>query len=247
MEKVMITTTFYDPDNHVSRVRSEIAKRAFKNTIENGCPIVAVDGGSPDELLKEFESYGALILPEEQRGIGPARRQAIRFAYNQDAQAMLWAEPEKDLSDFLDAIFRPLLNGEADFLIPARKDRSSYPLFQQQTEGLGNKLWEDITGTRLDMFFGARAWKKDLSRYFLNYDGKMQDAIHIPVVDIVYADHNVKSVEIDFVYPRAQREIEESLLNSQSMQIKRLEQVAELSRKTLERWEFLQRVQVMKY
>ena len=238
--RVMVTTTFYNPDDEVSRVRSEIAKRTFRNTINEGCPVIAVDGGSSDELLKEFENYGVVVLGEEQRGMGPARRQAIKVAAeNYNAQATMWAEPEKDLSEFLEDIFDPLEIEEADFVGVARRDRSSYPLFQKVTEGLGNEIWKDITGVELDMFFGVRAWRKGLERYFLEYGGMAQDAIHVPVVDIIHAGYKVRSVSIDFKYPAEQRAVEEGLLNALAMKIKRLSQLHELSKQTLERWECL--------
>jgi len=238
--RFMVTTTFYDPDDEISRVRSEIAKRTFRNTLNKNCPIIAVDGGSPDELLKEFESYGVIVLREEQRGMGPARRQAIRVATEDyDAQVTMWAEPEKDLSQFLEQIFNPLESKEVDFVCVARKDRSSYPSFQQYTEGLGNYVWRNITGTNLDMFFGARAWRRKLTRYFLDYNGETQDAIHIPVIDIIFNKHRVKSVEVDFSYPNEQRKVEEGEVNALKMQVKRLSQLHELSKQTFERWKYL--------
>ena len=238
--RVMVTTTFYNPDDEISRVRSEIAKRTFRNAIDKGCPVIAVDGGSSDELLKEFESYGVVVLGEEQKGMGPARRQAIRVAVeNHNAQVTMWAEPEKDLSEFLEEIFGPLENGEAELVNLARKNISSYPEFQQKTECLGNQVWRNITGVNLDMFFGVRAWKRELTEYFLGYNGETEDSIHIPLIDIIFNRHRIKSLDVDFSYPKEQREVEENRMNASRMQIKRLSQLYRLSQQTFERWEYL--------
>ena len=104
----------------------------------------------------------------------------------------MWAEPEKDLSEFLEEIFGPLENGEAELVNLARKNISSYPEFQQKTECLGNQVWRNITGVNLDMFFGVRAWKRELTEYFLGYNGETEDSIHIPLIDIIFNRHRIK-------------------------------------------------------
>ena len=239
-DAVVVTSTFYNLSDEVSRVRAALAEDNIRKILDRGYPVIAVDGGSPKELIANLERYGSVVYPENERGMGKARRQVIRAAYERDPKAILWAEPEKDLGRFLDAIFEPLLKGRAEFVNVGVTDRSSRPLFQQQSEALGNIAWKNITGVGLDMFFGARAWLKDLSKYFFDYDGEKQDAIHIPVVDIVHGGHAVEEVRIDLPYPSEQKRVEEGIVNAPKMVIKRLEQLTDLSRQTLERWEYLQ-------
>lgn len=98
----------------------------------------------------------------------------------------------------------------------------SYPLVQQYIEPLGNAFWKEVTGTDLDMWIGPRTWKKELSDYFINYDGKYGDkwdSIFIPVMNIIADGYKVKGVEIDYVHPKIQTEIEEKLKDFNSRRV----------------------------
>jgi len=234
----IVTTTFYRLDNRVDTIRAKIAERTIRSISDLGYETIVVDGGSADELLDSFRRSGAVVYHEEERGMGKARRQAIRIACERNPQVLIWTEPEKEsYVRFIEATALPILNNATDMVIPRRRDISSYPALQQITERAGNLFWKKLTGTDLDMFFGARGWRKDLSKYFLEYNaayGDKQDSIHIPILDIIHAGYRVRGVDIDFTYPHEQRAIEEEM--GGEMDLKRMQQLYELSRITQEHW-----------
>jgi len=235
LDRILITSTFYNLDNEVNLVRSQLAEKTIKSASEKGYEIISIDGGSEGGVVRRLKNAGATIYQEEQRGMGNARRQAIREAMRRNPTAIIWTEAEKvSFTEFLNDVAEPLIQNEADYVAPIRKDVSSYPEFQQTTEKLGNQFWEALTGRRMDMFFGARAWRKELSNYFLDYTGNKQDVLHVPVLKMIKDGKRIKTVDINFVYPLEQRKVEEN--NSAGMILKRFEQLYELSKLTLDYW-----------
>lgn len=235
------TTTFYNPDSESDAVRADIAKNFVMRASEIGYSIVVVDGGSSDELLREFEGYGAKVSPEEQRGMGKGRRQAIRQAYDSGRPVIAWTEPEK--LGYIPKIWKtayPLMTGSADIVVPRRKSMKSYPAAQQLAEPLGNLFWKHLTGQDLDVWFGPRTWKREISDYFLDYDGEKEgnddkwDSIFIPVMDAIIDGRRVISVDVDYVHPYEQSRIEE---NDPVFDRKRGEQLYNLMNSLSIHWE----------
>lgn len=238
-DKVAIaTTTFYNPDSQSDTVRAEIAKKLVRTATDMGYRIVIVDGGSSQELLREFEGYGGIVYQEEQKGMGKVRRQAIREAYNTKRQIIAWTEPEKE--DYIKEIMKTavlVLEGNADLVVPRRKSMESYPTSQQLAEPLGNLFWEHLTGHSLDVWFGPRTWKREISDYFLKYDGKYGDkwdSIFIPVMDAIIQGKKVIGVEVDYIHPAKQTEIEE---HDTRFDKKRVEQLDNLIKSLSLHWE----------
>ncbi|MBS3094670.1 glycosyltransferase [Candidatus Pacearchaeota archaeon] len=231
----VITSTFYNLDNEVNRVRADLAERTIRAASEKDYEVISVDGGSEEGVLRKLKEAGATIYQEEQRGMGNARRQAIREALKRNPEAIIWTETEKvSFVDYLDSVAQPLVENEADYVSPTRKDVSTYPEFQQITERLGNQFWEALTGKKMDMFFGPRAWRSELSDYFLNYRGNRWDALHVPVLKIIRDGKRIKTLETEFIYPQEQKKVEEG--NSAEMILKRFEQLYELSKLTIDYW-----------
>ncbi|MFH1972686.1 MAG: glycosyltransferase family A protein [archaeon] len=229
MSIVIATTTLYTNEDII---RIELAKQTIRQATEK-YPTIVIDGGSPDEFLREIERYGAIVQQEEETGIGNSRRQAIKLAHNLGTQIIAWTEPEKvDYIKNISKTAQPLLY-ESDIVIPRRKSLESYPVFQQLTEEIGNEVWEKLTNIDLDMWFGPRIWKRELTDYFLDYDGNSWDSIFIPVMNAIIDKKYVSSVTIDYTHPNKQREIEEY---NPKFYIKRAEQLKSLTDILKEHW-----------
>ncbi len=229
-EKIIIaTTTFYNSSSESDKLRAGIAKRTFETAIRLGYQIIAVDGGSSQELIGEFEKIGVKVSKQIKRGIGNSRRQAFQEAYNSKKEIIIWTEPEKrSIIKEISKIIKPIIENKADIVIPKRKSLSSYPLEQQYAESLGNLFWKQLTGTDLDMWIGVRAFRRESCSYFLNYNGEYGDKweiLLIPVINAIYDKKKVTSIEINYQHPVEQTRLEEKDLNFFK---KRIEQLTSL-------------------
>ena len=232
------TTTFYNPNSKGDTIRAENTIEAIKTANELGYKIIVVDGGSPDELLKNFEKYGATLYPQESKGMGAGRRQAIKEAFNTEREIIAWTEPEK-VSYILELVktVRPILNNSADLVVPKRRSLKSYPLIQQYTELSGNLFFKNLTGYELDMWIGPRTWRRELSDYFLDYNGEYGDkwdSIFIPVLNAIANGERVISVNVNYTHPKKQTQIEE---NNLEFDKKRINQLATLTSAMQTHWE----------
>lgn len=223
------TTTFYKPGSENDAMRAELAKKTVRNAAALGYHIVIVDGGSSDEFLKEISSYGldVHLHIEPKMGLGESRRHAISLAMKLGKYAIAWVEPEK--ADYIHSIadtVRPIDERVADIVVPRRASLASYPLGQQYAESMGNLFWNKLTGHDLDMWFGPRTFRRDISAYFTDYKGEYGDkwdSIFIPVMDVITDGKVVKSVTVDYTHPAEQTAFEEQDLSLYWKRVKQLE------------------------
>lgn len=149
-----------------------------------------------------------------------------REAYRKQLQeaVICFTEPEKvDLMNHIHDIARPLLNDNADVVIPTRNDelfRQTYPMEQYHSESFGNmhfnllaKQFEGFQNegaTKLDWLFGPFAFKANLAGNWLGYGGNSWDAQMIPYVrGVRYNDWRIMSVTVNFRHPKEMKEQEE--------------------------------------
>ena len=151
------------------------------------------------------------------------------MAHNMGSPIVGWMEPEKEgYVSQIEKTVVPILNNEADLVVPKRKSLKSYPISQQYAEHFGNTIWKELTGVALDMWSGPRTWKRELSSYFLDYKGEygdLWDSIFIPVMNVIYDGKGVLSVDINYTHPKEQTELEEG---DSEFSIKRLNQLNNL-------------------
>jgi glycosyltransferase involved in cell wall biosynthesis len=227
----IVTSTLYNFENEVDRVRANITEKTIERACAKGYEIIIVDGGSEEQTVERFRQAGALVYVQKRLGMGNARRQAIRLALSKKPEVLLWIEPEKlDLIRSIEQITEPFSREDVDLVMPQRKNLSSYPRFQQISEKLGNDFFRQITGIELDIYFGPKAWRANVSDYFLNYkssNGDNQDSIIIPVLEMMFNGVKTKFVEIDFHCDPEQKCVEER--NEGTMNFKRIEQLYKLS------------------
>lgn len=226
-QTAIATSTLYNPHSEIDTYRSKLAMKAIQTAVESGYAVVVADGGSPDGLLREFEGYGArLIVSPKGSVMGSSRRDAMRGAYETSRRVVGWMEPEK--APYVPEIIKtvePILDGSADMVVPERTSMNSYPKAQQLSEPFGNEFWRLETGHELDVFFGPKTWRSDLSRYFLDYNGEYGDrwdSIMIPVFDAIADGRRVIGVEVNYTHPKKQRRQEDS---DPQFYLRRLEQL----------------------
>ena len=115
------------------------------------------------------------------------------------------------------------------------------PPVQMLTETAGDRFFEDLSeGLKLDLWFGPRAWKRDITSKILNYKNPKEDSyspLYVPVVLQPIAEgKKVIPVPVDFIYPESQVRLES---RSVEYHQKRFDQLREVSGFLREEWEKL--------
>lgn len=181
------------------------------------------------------------MLPQSEleRGMSASRQQALREATELEGiKVICWTEPEKVslLRDCLLKAVLPILNNEADIVVPMRTDASfkTYPDYQVKYEQRSNRLWNDILRSRgllpqesedLDVWFGPKFFGNDpelvelfLKRYeFIKGKVRLHEIIKpelwpnatfLPIVAALHRGYRVMNVPVPYIHPAEQTEIE---------------------------------------
>lgn len=224
------TTTFYKSSNEL---RAKLAERTIKNIVNRGYKMVVVDGSPNDEFRKVLEGSGAQVYVETQRGMGGSRREVLQYAHDLNTPVVAWTEPEKEgyASQIIKTV-APILNGDIDMVVPDRRiitdshfHLPTYPTSQVNEELFGDDCWRELTGTNLDVWSGPRTWRRDISKYFLDYDGNKLsykdkngedisygdkwDSIFIPIMQAILDGRKVKGISVNYIHPIEQTRLEE--------------------------------------
>jgi hypothetical protein len=143
-----------------------------------------------------------------------------------------WREPEKTMAQFVSDIVEPIESGDADIVIPRRKSLDPYPTFSQSWERIISKMASRIIGGEpQDYCFGPRAFTVPAAEYFLNYPGPQTGlsdrhaSIFCPLQDAKHAGLRIVGVEVDFQYPKEQRDAEENDIQTINKRIRVLEEL----------------------
>lgn len=256
-DKVVATTNFLYKNYHAlpegqqrdigdtDGIRGDLAIQSISKAISQGVQVVAADGGSSEEFLsatKGFESSGLLTMVSTNKpGRGPQRRVAFEEAIQLSGkQAIIYFQPEKDsLMDYLAEITKPIVDGSADIVVPARTSdlfEQSYPNYMRESELNVNKTYNWLMhkagilpkDENLDWFFGPVVFRNDseivsyfLKEYYLRSsirsrvgaqpNPELHSASHyFPIIEALFNKKRVVGVEIPFVYPKTQRDNEMS-------------------------------------
>lgn len=226
-QAAIATTTFY---RSVDDLRMKLALKTMEEACRNGFPIAVVDGGSPDEVCRQFHDRAAYLYRQEKPGMGASRRQAIAAAAKlvNNNEVIIWMEPEKHtlVSEF-SKIVPLVLNGKADLVVPARRTMASYPPEQQTAEVLGNLAFFYLTGFNFDVWFGPRVMNRRAVQYFLDYQGEYGDkwdSIFIPLLRMIKDGLHLMDFMVDYVHPQEQTQAEANF----DFLMKRLDQLSNL-------------------
>lgn len=228
---------------HTDKVRGDLAIEFCKKATEAGYHVVIVDGRSTATFKKEITRIrGVKLVKRRARKRSPNKRQAISLAAKiPGVKVIIQTEAEKVsiVTDCLPQLVKPILEGDADIVVPKREPRlfiESYPSYMYESEVEGNKLYNE--GLRaygllrngqedLDLFFGPRAISNEkdvislyMKRYHIDTHNlsfpstyfdleELSNAQFFPIILALKKKMRVMSVEVSFVYPRVQKENEE--------------------------------------
>ncbi|MBW3538311.1 hypothetical protein KY386_02345 [Candidatus Parcubacteria bacterium] len=237
------TATFYpnwepggvDENASVDKVRGDLALKAISAAVANGYQVVVVDGGSSEAFMRAVRDLGADIQDELERGMSASRRQAFEAVSGLDGvKVICWTEPEKVsmTQDCIAEAVQPILNGEADIVVPRRDDAAfaTYPDYQANFEKTSNHVWNDILRRHnllpadapdIDAWIGPRFFRNDQEivelfkgRYeFISetQSGLKQDApelwpnaLFLPLVSALHKGYRVRGVDVPYRHPTEQ-------------------------------------------
>ena len=214
------------------KVRGDVAIDSLGRTIRNGFSVVDIDGGSSPAFLEALNDVGVEVTTQKERGYSEGRREGMTLAQEDSPKAIFTVEPEKpSLMDSIDKLTKPIVEGDADIVFPAR-DRSAfdtYPKAQADFEQRANKIANKILREReilkddtpdLDWWMGARMIRNDpevLALFQEKYDfrefgNKLDETInleawpntlYLPVIFALARGMKVASVPIDYVHPES--------------------------------------------
>lgn len=225
-EVIVSVITYYDLKTESGRVRFKQSINSIRKINEFGAQIIIVDGGSSDEVLDTFKDLKVSIYVKPELSMAQSRKLSLSLANQTNKKIIVSVDLEKD--SFFDHIYDvclPVFNEEADMIIPKRKSLDSYPLFQAECELLGNYFFKNITGKSVDVWFGARVYHRKLNSYFLEYDEKYGDKwneVYVPLYEIAVSDAKIKSMDIDYIHPKNQSEVEITNLDFDKKRIDQL-------------------------
>jgi len=127
----IVTITSYDTNDENGSFRYGLAQQTIQNCIRLGYKITVADRSEDTSVKREFKKLGASVLDQE-RGMGKAKRQVIRSAYDAGRDVITFIEAERySLIDQLEKAIEPVTEGSADLVVVGRKSLDSYPEFQQ--------------------------------------------------------------------------------------------------------------------
>jgi hypothetical protein len=233
LKTLIVSITYYKKS---SEIRFGLAKKFVEKAVAEGYPVVIVDG-SPDPVIgQQLQQTGARVFPQLHKGTGACQRQAFfhanEVAMETDSKIIFWSEPEKhDIVRSIEGITKPIKNNMADVIVPRRSNDSweSWPKFQQTTEKLANKAFNNAFGTAcFDPMFGPVAFSREHGSTFMTFDAKLFEISdvyiqHFVPMLLLYRGKAVCTIEVEMEYPQEQKAEEEGALKEE-MQEKRVHQ-----------------------
>lgn len=237
MSITLVTSTKYDLLSDVSKTRAKLALRTITQAIDFGFEVIVVDSGSSKKFKSKLDATGALVEHKKNLSMGAARRAGFLLASKKRSEIVTWLEPEK--TSFVSQILntaKPILKGSADIVIPARKSLDSYPDFQHLEEYTGNMFWADLTGMKLDIWFGPKTIHRSSLKYFTRYKGKYGDkweSLVIPVIDAYFDGKRIASVTVNYTHSKQETNLEQGNIKSN---VKRIEQLTLLTTSMYKHW-----------
>lgn len=225
---------------HTDKIRGDLALEFIQKAQKLGHQIVISDAQSSRSFKKRLaELKGVNLKFRKHPKRSPGKRQTFKIASKlKNVKVIVTTEPEKiSLLNSLEALTKPILNGNADIICPKRQDtlfKKTYPAYMYQSEIEGNKIYNEYLNLynllskdeTLDMFFGPKIFanKKEVLACFMRKfnlkTGKVKlpseyfdpeeysNTGYFPIILALKKKLKVKSVEIPFSYPAIQKQNE---------------------------------------
>ena len=228
---------------HTDKIRGDIALEFFCESLTRGCNMIVSDEGSSKTFRKAVKNLPEIIFINRRvKKRSPAKRHAIERAIAiSGIRAIVLTEPEKLslITDCLPQILEPVLSGQADIVVPNRKEalfKSTYPYYQYESESEGNRMYNEelrshalipVVQSDLDMFFGPRVFstkKSVISLFMKSYHftiahmtfphwyfdvESFSNTLYFPVIMALKKKMRITGVEVPFRYPELQKHNEE--------------------------------------
>ena len=229
---------------HTDKIRGDLILYCIRFAAGVGYRVVIVDSKSSKTFNLELRKiYGAKIIQASYPKRSPNRRKAIFEASKiSGVKAIVMTEIEKVtlVTDCMEDIVKPVIDGIADIVVPKREDslfKKTYPDYMYESEMEANLLYNEelrasgllsVHQEELDFFFGARVFKNDkkfLKKIFSRYNSntfstlvahklfdleEYSDSQFFPIVKALDEKMKVISVTVPFRYPQKQKENEET-------------------------------------
>lgn len=245
---------------HTEKIRGDLALEFFRQASKKGCHLVVVDGRSSKTFKRELAQVpNIIIVARKIAKRAPNRRRALRVASAiEGVEVIIFSEAEKVslVTNCLAQIARPIIDGQADIVVPKRNDvlfKSTHPLYMYESETEGNRIYNEALRTQgilpenhegLDMFFGPRALRNDkkvISLFMRRFRIKIgrfslpseffdtedySNPLYFPVILALKKRMRIISVEIPFSYPTIQKENEEIGLRSAFVEKRNLQRIS---------------------
>lgn len=224
---VLVTTTF---SKSVDDVRAQLALKTCRAARDNNYPIIVVDGSPCEEFKYALREAGAVVVDQEKPGMGQSRRECLNLGLTTGADVIAWLEPEKyTLVPLLGPCVSPVLSGEAEVVIPRRRNLDGYPQYQHWSELRAN--WELGNITKrfdIDFYIGPRIMNRKSAQRMAAYqpkhpDGDNWEILFVPLVPLLAEGVSIMSVIVDYVHP-----VEQLIEDDESMRSKRDKQRIDL-------------------
>lgn len=228
---------------HTDKIRGDLALQSIKKAVKVGYRMVVVDGKSTGTFREELKQIPNIIF-QTRKGVkrSPGKRQAFRIASKiPGVLAIVATEAEKYslFTDCMPDIVKPILEDEADIVIPQREDtlfKKTYPKYMYESEIEANRLYNEVLRTHgflstnvsdFDLFFGPRVFRNDrkilslfLKRYIFSIGNvlfpeeyfdteQLSNAQFFPVVLALKKKLRIKQVTVPFSYPILQKDNED--------------------------------------
>lgn len=237
-EVAVTISTFYNTDNSVEKIRSSIALRTINRIINLGYDLYIIDAGSSSDFIAKLDELGTSFI-KDKPNLGENKRKVLEAAYKSGKKVIVLMEPEKEsLVSELYKTVKPIIEGKADIIIPKRLSLTSYPKYQQYSEAIGNLYIKELIGYDLDIFFGPRVISREMADYFLDrkkdYDNNW-NILYLPILQAIKDKKKVISVDVNYIHPKEQTEIEEHNLDFYFKRIK--QQLLPIMEITKKYWE----------
>lgn len=166
--------------------RCILTHQIIEKAASKGYFVVIVDGSDDPAIAQSFVDRGAIVFPQEERGMGPSRREVFAHASQpsiylspmasvgdrialldwQSPIYFIWMEEKPDLVRSIPILTAPLVAGEADIVIAKRASMETWPAFQQESETRANTAYREATGLDYDPMFGPVAFTTKMLRFF---------------------------------------------------------------------------------
>lgn len=103
--------------------------------------IVVVNNASTDETVLNAETAGATVLTETRRGYGWACLKGIEYARANGFELVVFLDGDySDFPDEMDSLVRPVLHGDAEFVLGSRMTGEREPGAMLPQALMGNRL-----------------------------------------------------------------------------------------------------------